>query len=101
MSFMHSQFNPKRHTKYIPKNINKYIGKEYPICRSGLEKAFCELLDNNENVIEFNGEYWHSFPNKIEKDKIKEEQCRKNNIDLLVIEEENWINNKEDCLKSL
>lgn len=54
---MHSQFNPKRHTKYIPKNINKYIGKEYPICRSGLEKAFCELLDNNENVIEFNGEY--------------------------------------------
>jgi len=56
MSYMSRVFDPKRHEKYKPKNPDKYIGKDYPIVRSGLEKAFCEMVDNNKNIIEWSSE---------------------------------------------
>lgn len=37
----------------------------------------------------------------IKHDKIKKDQCKKNNIDLLVVEEENWLNNKDKYLKDI
>ena len=45
-------------------------------------------------AIEFNGKYWHSFKDKIIRDKIKTKQCVKKGIKLLVIKEQDWINNK-------
>jgi len=51
-----------------------------------------------KKAIEFNGKYWHSKPDVIKRDEIKKEQCLKNGIDLLVIKEREWINNKEDVL---
>ena len=45
-------------------------------------------------AIEFNGDYWHSFPDRQLCDKIKKEQCKKLGINLLVIKEQNWNNNK-------
>lgn len=56
---------------------------------------------SKQKAIEFNGTYWHSFPERKLCDKIKKEQCEKNNIDLLVIEEENWMGDKEKCLKQI
>ena len=64
---MHSVFDPKKHTRYVPKNKKKYIGKEYPICRSGLEKAFCEIIDNDPKVVEWSSESFfisYMFQNK-------------------------------------
>jgi len=45
-------------------------------------------LPELNKAIEFNGTYWHSLP--INNDYIKQEQCRNNNIQLLIIQEENW-----------
>lgn len=44
-------------------------------------------------AIEYNGTYWHSLSDRIEKDKEKERQCKEKGIDLLVIKEEDW----QDC----
>jgi hypothetical protein len=44
-------------------------------------------------AIEYNGIYWHSLPYQIQKDKIKQDQCKQQNIDLLIVDEYNWINN--------
>jgi len=41
-------------------------------------------------AIEFNGDYWHSRKRTIKTDKIKKEECEKQNIDLLVIWEHEW-----------
>jgi len=46
-------------------------------------------------ALEYNGTYWHSNNYQKIKDSIKKEQCIKKNIDLLVIKEDDWINNKE------
>jgi len=54
-------------------------------------------LPEINKAIEFNGSYWHSLPNC--NDKVKSEQCRNNNIQLLIIHEENWMDNKEMCLQ--
>jgi len=56
-------------------------------------------LPEINKAIEFNGTYWHSLPYKIKNDNIKQEQCRNNNIQLLIIQEENWTDNKEMCLQ--
>jgi len=44
-------------------------------------------LPELNKAIEFNGSYWHSLPTN--NDKVKSEQCRNNNIKLLVVNEEN------------
>lgn len=70
MSFMHQNFNPKKHTKYTPKNKDKYIGKDYPICRSGLEEAICKILDEDKKVIGWSSESFYinySFQGKIKR----------------------------------
>lgn len=52
-------------------------------------------------AIEFNGIYWHSKENMMIKDIIKKEQCEAKNINLLVIDEKDWLENKELCIKNL
>lgn len=52
-------------------------------------------------AIEFNGRYWHSFNDAIERDKIKGEQCKENKIDLLIIKEQDWMDDKHNCLNDV
>jgi hypothetical protein len=52
-------------------------------------------------AIEFNGEYWHSLDMIKEKDIIKIKQCQEKGIDLLVINESDWINNKYCCFDKI
>lgn len=52
-------------------------------------------------AIEFNGIHWHSKPEVQERDKIKRELCLTKNIDLLIINEESWINNRDNCLNNV
>ena len=46
-------------------------------------------------AIEYNGEYWHSFSQVIQKDTIKKQECKKLGIDLLVIHDDKWIENQQ------
>ena len=46
-------------------------------------------------AIEYNGEYWHSKKYVKYKDNQKLVQCKNKGIDLLIIEEEKWNNNKD------
>jgi len=46
-------------------------------------------------AIEYNGTYWHSLPKAIEHDKIKKEECKRLGINLLVIDEQNYIDDKQ------
>jgi ribosomal protein S27E len=52
-------------------------------------------------AIEFNGVYWHSLKNVKKRDSIKKQQCKEKGIDLMVIDEEIWIANKEHCLNKV
>jgi len=52
-------------------------------------------------AIEFNGGYWHNKPEVIKNDKIKKEQCKKLDIELLIIEETIWLNFKDQCLNMI
>jgi len=46
-------------------------------------------------AIEYNGIYWHSLPKSIIKDQIKQDECKRLGIDLLVINEQDWIDDKD------
>lgn len=52
-------------------------------------------------AIEFNGRYWHSLDDAIERDKIKIQQCKEKEIELLIIEEQDWMDNKHKCLNEI
>lgn len=45
--------------------------------------------------IEYNGDYWHSLPHKIKRDKEKKALCEEKGIKLLVVKEFDWINNRK------
>jgi len=52
-------------------------------------------------AIEFNGSYWHNNENAKWHDEIKKKQCIQKKIDLLVIQEQDWYNDKVCCLNKI
>lgn len=83
----------------------------------------CEVLENDRTVllndstkqpleldiwipklnkaIEFNGCYWHSLPGRKKIDDLKIRLCERLGIDLLVIWDEEWTNDKEKCIEKI
>jgi len=55
-------------------------------------------LPEINKAIEYNGKYWHSMPLAIERDKLKKEECERLGIDLFIIKEQEYINNKNVVL---
>jgi hypothetical protein len=58
-------------------------------------------LPDIKMAIEFNGEHWHEEDYVKWKDKIKQKQCKKNGITLLVIEYKHWKFNNQKCLNKI
>jgi len=58
-------------------------------------------IPSMRKAIEYNGLHWHNDSYVKIKDTIKLEQCRKLDIDLLVIEDVEWINNNTTCKNNL
>ena len=94
--------------------ISEFIQEKYPNIKminndrsfiiNPKTKRYLELdilMPNLNKAIEFNGVYWHSKAHQKYKDIVKKKQCIEKGIDLLVIEEENWIENKEQCLNNI
>lgn len=52
-------------------------------------------------AIEFNGKYWHSNKYSKYKDEEKIKQCINKNIDLLIIQEQKWLDDKNNCIKQI
>jgi len=52
-------------------------------------------------AIEFNGDYWHGdhFPKHKQRDLIKKTKCNELNINLIVVMESDWIDNRE-CINN-
>jgi hypothetical protein len=59
------------------------------------------LLPDINKAIEYNGVYWHSDKYTKIKDKIKRDQCKSLGIDLLVIDEKLWTQDKSSCLNQV
>lgn len=53
------------------------------------------FLPSENKAIEFDGNYWHSTDETKEKDKQKNELCKKHNIKLLRIKESDWDTNPD------
>jgi len=54
-----------------------------------------------KKAIEYNGEYWHSLPDRQHNDKIKVQQCKDKGIELLVIKDNEWSNNRKGCIDNI
>lgn len=70
-----------------------------PLTNSHLELDL--YFPNLNKAIEFNGEYWHSKPKAIKRDKIKANLCKEKNIDLLVIMYNDWIADEKICKQQI
>lgn len=58
-------------------------------------------LPDIRKAIEFNGTHWHMDDDKKWHDEIKNKQCKQKEIDLLVVKENDWRNNKHSCLEEI
>jgi len=58
-------------------------------------------LPELNKAIEFNGRYWHNNDISRWYDEMKGRQCIKKGIDLLVIQEQDWYNDKPHCLNKI
>jgi predicted nucleic acid-binding Zn ribbon protein len=52
-------------------------------------------------AIEFNGEYWHSKKKVMDRDIIKKQVCMENNIELMVVEEKEWVRRPDICMETI
>lgn len=72
--------------------------------RNPLTNFFLELdvwIPELKKAVEYNGKYYHSEKDTILRDKIKKEQCKKLGIDLLVIKEKDYLDDKEKCFSDI
>ena len=51
--------------------------------------------------IEYDGDYWHSLPDMIERDKKKDLACKEKGIKLIRIKEYNWVKDNENTKQKL
>jgi hypothetical protein len=56
---------------------------------------------DKSKAIEYNGEYYHSFPDAIVRDIIKQEECERLGIDLLIIYDKDYIIDKQKELNKI
>jgi signal recognition particle subunit SEC65 len=68
---------------------------------TGMNLELDILLPDINKAIEYNGTYWHSDRYQKIKDKIKRDQCKELGIDLLVIDEKLWTQDKSSCLNQV
>ena len=95
---------PKAETEFF-REIKKITTDVITNCRTQIinpqTKRFLELdiwIPSLNKAIEFNGEYWHKNNYK---DRIKIEECNRNNIDLMVVWYEDWNKNKNKTLEKV
>lgn len=70
-----------------------------PLTNSHLELDL--YFPNLNKAIEFNGEYWHSKPKAIKRDKIKANLCKEKGIDLMIIMYKDWIKDEDKCKQQI
>lgn len=51
--------------------------------------------------IEFNGTYWHGFPEQILRDEVKAQRCKEAGVELFVVREEDWIADEEETKRRI
>lgn len=89
----------KEITKYIKNNYSGIIEENNKtLIKNPKTKYYLELdiwLPELRKAIEYNSKYWHNSKDVIWKDNYKKQWCKENGIDLLVIEHDNWIRNKD------
>jgi len=94
------------------REIQKMVNKIYPKSISNdrtqilntITGKYLELdiyIPELQKAIEYNGTYWHSFPEKIQRDRFKIEECKRLGIELLIIEEQNYMNSKQTELNKI
>ena len=54
-----------------------------------------------KKAIEFNGIHWHKSEYSKYKDRQKILQCEQKKIDLLIIQERDWLDNKSLCINTI
>lgn len=82
----------------------KIIENDRTFIKNPVTNKMLELdiyLPDLNKAIEFNGLYWHSKENVKQRDIEKIKQCNEKEIDLLVLDEFHWVNNKEKCLSNI
>ena len=73
------------------------IENDRTVCKNYWSGKNLELdiyLPEIQKAIEYNGRHWHSFEQKQWYDEMKKKQCIKKGINLLVIQEQDWLDNK-------
>lgn len=77
-----------------------FIKNQYSDAKSGDRKQIwpmeLDIYIPSLNIgIEYDGDYWHSLPDMIERDEEKNNLCKEKNINLIRVKESDWLNNNE------
>jgi uncharacterized protein with PIN domain len=105
-SFIDGKSKPEKVIVEFIKTIHNglIVENDRSVIKNPITKKMLELdvyLPDLNKAIEFNGIYWHGKEDVKQRDIIKSNQCIEKNIDLLVIDENDWINNKELCFNNI
>jgi len=105
-SFIDNKSKPERRVVEFVKNIydGLIIENDRSVIHNPLTNKMLELdiyLPELNKAIEFNGDYWHHKEDVKRRDIEKIKQCEEKNIELLVVEEKDWIDDKEGCLNKI
>ena len=79
-------------------NITDYRMNDRSVLLNPNTNHYLELdiwFPKKKKAIEINGIYWHNKQDKINNDKIKKKLCDEFNIDLMIITDYDWHNNKD------
>ena len=105
-SFIDKKSKPENEIyEYLKTLTNEHIVEnDRTIVKNPLTNFMLELdiyIPTLNKALEFNGIYWHSKENVKQRDIEKIKQCKEHNIELLVVDEREWLDDKQGCLEKI
>lgn len=105
-SFIDKKSKPESEIyEYLKTLTNEQIiENDRSIVKNPLTNFMLELdlyIPTLKKAIEFNGIYWHSKENVKQRDVEKMKQCKERGIELLVVDEREWLDDKNQCLDKI
>lgn len=87
---------PNKPEKFLIKSLNDILPDAYKYVGNGkfwIERFNPDFINSNgqKKIIEFFGEYWHSTPKAIQRDKIRLKTYKKYGYDTLVIKQKDFV----------
>ncbi len=91
---------PKDNLKFVGHPINEIKALFFKKNEFNINLCVPDVIINDKIIVEFDGDYWHSLPENVQRDKGKNVLYERRGFHLIRVKEKDYRRDKEECLNN-